>query len=152
MDCKENQPAHPKGNQSWIFIGRSDVEAETPILRPPDAGKDWRQEEKRMTEDEMVGWHHRLNGHGFEQTLGDSEGQRSLVCCSPWGHKELDLTKWLKNSNTPIINVFCVIMELQDTWNKITKFKERNRQFLNVLGYFNTFIWAVDRITRQNIS
>ena len=63
----------------------------------------------------MAGWHHRLNGHGFEQTLGDSEGQRSLVCCSPWGHKESDLTKGLKNSNTPIINVFCVIMELQNT-------------------------------------
>ena len=72
-------------------------------------------EDKGMTEDEMVGWHHRLNGHGFEQTLGDSEGQRSLVCCSPWGHKESDLTKGLKNSNTPIINVFCVIMELQNT-------------------------------------
>ena len=122
------------------------------IGKDPDSGKDWGQEEKGMIEDEMVGWHHQLDGHEFEQTSGNSEGQRSLVCCSPWGHKELDLTKWLKNSNTPIINVFCVIMELQDTWNKITKFKERNRQFLNVLGYFNTFIWAVDRITRQNIS
>ena len=76
FDCKEIQPVHPKGNQSWIFFGRTDVEAETPILWPPDAkswliwkdpdaGKDWRQEEKGMAEDEMVGWHHRLNGHGF---------------------------------------------------------------------------------------
>ena len=81
LDCKENQPVHPKGNQSWMFIGRTDVEAETPILWPshakswlirkdPDAGKDWRQEEKGTTEDEMVGWHHQLNGHEFEQTLG----------------------------------------------------------------------------------
>ena len=86
-----------------MFIGRTDAEAEAPILWPPDAksqltgkdpdaGKDWRQEEKGMTEDEMVGWHHRLNGHEFEQTLEDSEGQGSLVCCSPWGGKELDTT------------------------------------------------------------
>ena len=88
---------HPKGNQSWIFIGRTDVEAETPMLWPPDAkswltgkepdaGNDWAQE-KGTTEDEMVGWHHRLNGHEFEQTLVSSEGQGSLESCSPWGHK-----------------------------------------------------------------
>ena len=81
LDCKEIQPVHPKGNQSWVFIGKTDVEAETPIFWPPDmknwltgkdsdAGKDWRQEEKVTTEDEMVGWHHWLNGHGFEQALG----------------------------------------------------------------------------------
>ena len=92
--------------------------------KDPTAGKDWGHEDKGMTEYEMVGWHHRLDGHEFEQTLGDSEEQRSLVCCSPWGHKELDSTKWLKNNNTSIINVFCVITELQTTWNKITKFKE----------------------------
>ena len=67
--------------------------------KDPDAGKDWGQEEKQATEDEMVGWHHRLNGYEFEQTLGDSEGQGSLECCSPWGHKELDMTKRLNNSN-----------------------------------------------------
>ena len=105
LDCKETQPVNPKGNQSWIFIGRTDAEAETPILWPhdmknwfigkdPDAGKDWRQE-KGITEDEMVGWHHQLNGHEFEQTPGDGEGQRSLACCSPWGHKESDMTGWL---------------------------------------------------------
>ena len=98
MDYKIN-PVNPKGNQSWIFIGRTDAEAEAPILRPPDvkswlvrknpdAEKDWRQEEKGTTEDEMVGWHYWLKGHEFEQTLGDNEGQRSLVCCSPCGCKE----------------------------------------------------------------
>ena len=94
--------ANPKGDQSWVFIGRTDIEAETPILwspdaKDPDAGKDWRQEEKKgMTEDEMVGWHHQLNGHDFEETQGDSDGQRCLVCCSPRGRKESDMTEWLK--------------------------------------------------------
>ena len=103
LDCKEIQPVHPKGSQSWIFVGRTDAEAETPILWPldvknwfiwkaPDAGKDWRQEEKGMPEDEMVGWHHRLNGHEFEQTPGDNEGQGSLACCS---YKESDMAGWL---------------------------------------------------------
>ena len=93
LDSKEIKPVNPKENQSWIFTGRTDAEAEAPILWPPDvkswltgkdpdAGKDWRQE-KGMTEDEMVGWHHWLNGHEFEQTLEDSEGQGSLACCSP---------------------------------------------------------------------
>ena len=97
LDCKEIQPVHPKGDQSWIFIGRTDAEAETPLLWPPDvkswsigkdpdAGKDWRQEEKG-TEDEMVGWHHLLSGHEFGQALGDGQGQGSLACCSPWGYR-----------------------------------------------------------------
>ena len=105
-DFKEIQPVHPKGDQSWIFIGRTDAEAETPTLWPPDAkiwligkdpdaGKDWRQKEKGMTEDEVVGWHHWLNGHEFEQTLGVGDGQGSLVCCSPWGHKESDTNEQL---------------------------------------------------------
>ena len=96
LDCKEIQPINCKGNQSWIFIGRTEAEAETPILWPPDAknwlirkdpdaGKDWRQKEKGMKEDETVGWHHWLNGREFEQAQGDSEGQGSLACCSPWG-------------------------------------------------------------------
>ena len=68
------------------------------IGKDPDAGKDWMQEEKGMTEDEMVGWHHQLNGHGFEQTLGVGDGQGSLVCCSPWGCKELDMTEWLNRA------------------------------------------------------
>ena len=106
LDCKQIQPVNPKGNQSWIFTGRTHTEAETPILWPPDvknwliwkdpdAGKDWRQEEKGITEDEMVGWHHWLNGYEFEQALGVGDGQGSLVCCSPWGHKESDTTEQL---------------------------------------------------------
>ena len=108
LDCKEIKPINPQGNQSWIFFGRTDAKAETPVLWPPDvknwlirkdldAGKDWRQEEKGMTEDEMVGWHHWLSRHKFEQALGDSEGQGGLACCSPWGCKESDTTEWLKN-------------------------------------------------------
>ena len=103
LDCKEIQPVNPQGNQPWIVIGRTGAEAEAPILWPPDVkswltgkdpdtGKDWGQEEKGVTEDEMVGWHHQLNGHEFEQTLGDSERQENLACCSSWGHKELDTT------------------------------------------------------------
>ena len=109
-DSSEIKAVNPKGNQPWIFFERTDVEAEAPILWPPDAksqltekdpdaGKDWRQEEKGKTEDEMVGWHHWLNGHEFEQTPGDGEGQEGLACCSPWGHKELDTTEWLDNNN-----------------------------------------------------
>ena len=97
-DSKEIKPVNPNRNQSWIFVGRTGAEAEAPILWPldvnswltgkhPEAGKDWRQEEKGTTEDEMVGWHHQLNGQEYEQTLGDNEGQRSLVYCSPWGRE-----------------------------------------------------------------
>ena len=93
LGCKEIIPVNPKGNQTWIFIGRTDAETETPILRPPDvknwliwkdpdAGKDWRQEGKGMTENEIVGWHHQLNGHEFEQAPGVGDGQGSLACCS----------------------------------------------------------------------
>ena len=106
LDCKEIQLVHPKGNKSWIFIGRTHAEAETPILwsldaknwligKNPDAGKDWRQEEKGMTDDEMVGWHHQLNGQEFEQAPGVSDGQGRLACCRPWGHKESDTTERL---------------------------------------------------------
>ena len=99
LDCKEIQPVHPKGNQPWILIGRTDTEAEAPILWPPDAknwliwkdpdaGKGWRQEKKDTTEDEMVGWHHWLDGHELEQAPEVSDGWGSLACCSPWGRKE----------------------------------------------------------------
>ena len=105
LDCKEIKPVHPKGDQPWIFIGRTDAEAEAPIFWPPDekswfirkdldAGKDWRQE-KGMTEDGMVGWHHRLDGHEFEQAPGVGEGQGSLACCGPRGCKESDATERL---------------------------------------------------------
>ena len=106
LDSKEIQPVHPKGNQSWMFIGRTDVEAETPIFwlpdpkswliwKDPDVGKHWRQEEKGTTEDEMVGWHHWLNEHEFEQAPGAGDAQGGLVCCSPWGHTESDMTERL---------------------------------------------------------
>ena len=104
FDYKEIQPVNPKGNQSWIFIGRTD--AKVPILWPPDvksqltgkdpdAGKDWRQKEQGTTDDEMVGWHHQLDIHEFEQDSGVGDGQGSLMCRSPWGHKELGMTEWL---------------------------------------------------------
>ena len=110
LDFKEIQPVHPKGNQSWIFTGRTDAEAETPVLWPPDvkgwligkdpdAGKDWRWEEKGTIEDEMVGWHHQLNGHEFESTPGVGDGQGGLACCSPWvcrvGHDWVTKLNWI---------------------------------------------------------
>ena len=109
LDCKEIKLANHKGDQSWIFIFEStEAEAEAPILWPPhaksrligndpDAGKDWGQEEKGTTEDEIVGWHHRLNVHEFEQTPGGDDGQGGLACCSSWGRKESDMTEWLDN-------------------------------------------------------
>ena len=117
LDSKEIQPINPKGNQSWTFTGRTDAEAETPILRPPnvktwligkdpDTGKDWRQEQ--ITDDKMVGWHHRLDGHEFEQALGVGDGQGSLACCSPWDYKESDTTKQL-NWTEQIINVPSIV-------------------------------------------
>ena len=118
LGCKEIQPVNPKGNQSWIFIGRTDAEA--PLLLPPDvknwlirkdhnAEKDWRQEEEGMTEDETVGWHHWLNGPEFEQAPGVGNGQGSFTCCSSWGHKELDMTErlnWTDSTNTYMLIVY----------------------------------------------
>ena len=109
LDCKEIKPVNPIGNQLWIFIGRTDAQAEAPILwlpdgkswfigKDPDAAKDWRQEKGSI---EMVGWHHWLDGHEFEQTPGGGDGQGSLICC-PWGCKELDMTDTLNNNNKKI--------------------------------------------------
>ena len=109
LDCKEIKPVNPEGNQPWLYIGRTDAKAEAPIVWPPevknwligkdpDAGKDWRQEEKRMTEDEMVGWQHWLNGHEFVQTLQDSEGLEYLASCRPCGGKESNTTQQLNNN------------------------------------------------------
>jgi len=106
LDCKEIQPVHSEGDQSWVFFGRNDAKAETPVLWPPhakswligkysDAGRDWGQEEKRTTEDEMAGWHHQHDGCGFEWTLGVGDGQGGLVCCHPWGRKESYTTEQL---------------------------------------------------------
>ena len=114
-DYKEIQPVPPKGNQSWTFTGRTDAEDKAPLLWPPDAknwlfgkdpdaGKDWRQEEKGTTEDGLVGWHHQLDGHGFEQALGVGDGQGGLACCSPWGHKGSDMTEQPNNKNGRILN------------------------------------------------
>ena len=106
LDCKEIQPVHPKGDQSWVFIRRTESEAETPILWPPraksrlfgkdpNAGKDWGHEEKGMTENEMAGWHHQLYRHGFGWTPGVGDGQGGLACCDSWDRKESDRTERL---------------------------------------------------------
>ena len=131
LDCKVIQPVHPKGNQdiqwTWIFIGRTNAEAETPILWPidvknwliwkdPDAGKDWGQEEKGMTEDEMVGWHHWLNGHGFWWTLGVGDGQGGLACCGLWGSKESDTTEWLNWLKVFLFLIFWGCSSLLSIW------------------------------------
>ena len=127
LDRKEINPVHLKGNQSWIFIGRTDTEA--PILWPavgknwligkdPDAGKDWRQKEKGITEDEMVGWHHRLYGH--ELTLGVGDGQGGLACCSPWGHKESDTTEqlnWTDHNYSPLYWGTQMLTLCKNNWN-----------------------------------
>ena len=119
LDCKEIEKVNPK-ESTWMFIGKTDAEAEAPILwsfdmksqlirKDPDAGKDWWWEEKGTTEDEMVGWHHRLNGHVFEQALGDGEGQGRLAYCSPWGRKELDTTERLDDNE---VGTSCKILYL----------------------------------------
>ena len=128
LDCKEVKPINPKGTQSWIFIGRT--EAEAPVLWPPDAksqlvrkdpdaGKDWRQEEKGMTEDEMVGWHHRLHGPVFEQALGVGDGQGGLAYFDSWGRKESDMTKQLNNSKP---NSRCLILPLSPIFKLLSIF------------------------------
>ena len=120
---KESQPVNPKTNQFWIFIGRTDAEAETPIVWPPDAknwligkdpdaGKDWRWEAKGMTEDEMVGWHHRINGHEFESAPGVGDGQGSLACCYPWGCKESDMTEWLNWTELRLKPIFSGLLSI----------------------------------------
>ena len=126
-DCKEIKPVHPKGSPPWIFIERTDAKTEAPILWPPDvksqligkdpdAGQDWGQEKKGTTEDEMVGWHHWFNGHGFEQAPGDSEGHGSPARCSPWGRKESDTTEWLSNNNLHFTAAL-TLLSLSSFWN-----------------------------------
>ena len=118
LDCNEIQPVLSKGDQSWLFIGRTDAKAETPVLWPPyaeswligkdsDARSDWGQKEKATTEDEMTGWHHRLNGHEFKWTPGVGDGQEGLACCDSWSHKESDTTERLNWTETlsVVINV-----------------------------------------------
>ena len=118
LDCKEIQPVHSKGDQSWMLFGRNDAKSETPVLWPPhakswligkasDAGRDWGQEEKGMTENEMAEWHHRLDGCEFEWTLGVGDGQEGLACCSSWGRKELDTTEWLNLTKLNSFTMSC---------------------------------------------
>ena len=120
LDCKEIQPVHPKGDQSWVFFGRTDAKAETLILWPPhvkswligkdsDAGRDWGQEKKGMTEDEMAGWHHRLDRHEFEWTPGIGDGQGGLACSNSWGRKESDMAEWLNWTGLMELNWFSIV-------------------------------------------
>ena len=129
LHCKELKPVHPKGNQSWIFTGKTDAEAEAPILWPPDAknwliwkdpdsGKDWRQEEKGMREDEMVGWYHWHDGHEFEKAAGVGDWQGSLACCSPWGPKESDTIELMNWTDGSLISLF-----LKQTLKKTHNYK-----------------------------
>ena len=128
LDCKEIQPVHPKGDQPWIFTGRTDAEAEATIIWPPDArnwllgkdpdaGKDWGQKEKGTIEDKLVGWHHWLNGHKFEWALGDGDGQGSLASCSPWGRKESDTTERLNNNKENKCSLLSSCCFLKIIWN-----------------------------------
>ena len=137
LGSKEIKPINPKGNQPWMYFGRTD--AEDPILwqpdgksqligKDPDAGKDWGQEKKGVTEDEKVGWYHWLNAHEFEQTPGDCEGRGSLTCCSSWGYKESDITEWLNNNNK--------LSFADKVWKAIQKNRGRSHQ-LQKLYHFS---------------
>ena len=154
LDCKEIQPVHPKGNQSWIFIGRTDAKAVSSILWPPnaenwliekdpDTGKNWRREEKEMTEEEIVGWHHQLDGHEFEQALGIGDGQGSLLCCNPLlglqrvGH---DLVNWTE------LNVVWGILDCVYT----VYFKNREDRAFNYIWEKGYYINSYISICRKN--
>ena len=139
LGSKEIKLVNPKGNQTWIFIGRTDTETEAPMLSPPDAksilvgkdpdaGKDWRQEEKGMSEDEMVGWYHRINELQFEKTPGDSEGQGSLECCNPWGHKVLDAIHYT--------DAVCFVYQFTSWWLlRCFQFVPINNYYKSLYGY-----------------
>ena len=138
LDCKEIQPVHSEGDQPWDFFERNDAKAETPVLWPhhakswliekdSDAGRDWGQEEKGMTEDEMAGWHHGLDGHEFEWTPGDGDEQGSLACCNSRGHKESDTTERL-NWTEPKWSIH--LIELYVYPNKSRKRKNKKRAHL----------------------
>ena len=149
LDCKKIKLVNPKGNQPWIFIGRTDAEAEAPMLwspdvknwligKDPDAWKDWRQE-KGTTEDKMVGWHHRLDGHEFEQVPGVGDGQGSLVCCSPWGNKELDMIERLNWTELMVLPVglshmsFCILKYIPYILNLLRVFSWNDIEFCQMI-------------------
>ena len=130
LDCREIQPVNPKGNQSQIFIGRTDAEAKAPVLKPPDvknwligkdpdAGQDWRWEEKGTTKDEMVGWHYWLNGPEFEKAPGVGDGQRSRTCYSPWGHKESDMTEQLDWTELVLASIDTLHLPPYSCWTTV---------------------------------
>ena len=150
LDCQEIQPVHPKGDQSWVYIGRTDFEAKTPILWPsdakswliwkdPDAGNDWGQEEKGMTEEDMVGWHHRLNGHGFGWTPGVGDGQGGLACCRSWGRKELDMTERLNWTESPT-NLSNSRKNPMACWSEYKKGHQRHKDRAGTEGLILKFL------------
>ena len=162
LDCKEIQPVHSEGDQPWMFFGRSDAKAETPVLWPPhtkswhigkdsDAGRDWGQEEKGMTEDEMAAWHHWLSGREFKWTPEDGDGQGGLACCNSWGHKELDTTerlnwtelnwtyecvRWMKLCGSLSIVWHCLSLELE--WNLTFSSPVATAEFSKFAGILST--------------
>ena len=156
LDCKEIQPVHPKGDQTWLFIGRTDVEAETPVLWPPDvkswligkdsdAGKDWRREKKGMTEDEMVGWHHRLNGHGFGWTPGVGDGQGGLACGSLWSRQESDTTERLNWTDLLCTSTFLLLCSLTLLSFFLLKFLMNFKiSPLSNLPWHSSLFWELD--------
>ena len=146
LDCKEIQLVHPKGDQSWVFIGRTVLKLKlqyfghlmrrADLWKDPDAGKDWGQEEKGTTEDEMVGWHHWLNGHVFGWTPGVGDGQGGLACCSSWGCKESDTTEQL-NWEVNWVGIFTVMEHFREN---------------SIPSPSPVFIWHVMRVTRNCLS
>ena len=150
LDCKKIQPVHPKGDQSWVFTGRIDAKAETPILwlpqakswligKDPDAGKDWGQGEKGTTEDKMAGWHHRLDGHEFGWTPGVGDGQGGLACCDSWGHKKSDTTERLSDLIWPEdLDCFSVLGEI--AFSPLVNLFIGLKVFITIWNYFITCI------------
>ena len=147
LDCKEIQPVHSKGDPSWVFFGRTGAKAEIPVLWPPhekswltrkdsDAGRDWGQEKKGTPEDEMAGWHHRLDGHEFEWTPGVGDRQGGLVCCNSWGSKESDTTQRLNWTECTSIYYTITVTDTLQTW-QYPVFKE----FTVYLGRYGTCSW-----------
>ena len=153
LGYKKIKPVNPKGNQSWIFTESTDAETEALILWPPneksplirkepDAGKDWRQESTGMIEDEMVGGHHWLNGNELEQALGDGDGQGSLACCSPWGHKESDKTEQLNNNKNT--TVYSDYIPKNKKIKSSDLYKGKTTNSLSDISFKNNFSHSVD--------